>query len=86
MARTQTSVQFLVHASFGTLGFRKTAGGSYELIGDDMMLNHQQNFVNRLKQQYAYKKILKDAKAAGYHLVQEELGEDQTIKLVVRKW
>ena len=43
-------------------------------------------FINRLKQQYAYRKILKDANAAGYNLVQEEVGKDRTIKLVVRKW
>ncbi len=86
MPRTQATVQFLVHASCGALGFRLTAAGTYEVVGDDMILNHQQDFLKHLKQQYAYKKILKDANAAGYQLVQEEVGDDQTIKLVVRKW
>jgi len=86
MPRTQTPVQLLVHASFGTLGFRLTAAGTYEVVGDDMILNRQQGFLKQLKQQYAYRKILEDANAAGYQLVQEEVGQDQTIKLVVRKW
>lgn len=86
MSRTLSPVQLLVHAPFGTLGFRMTPAGTYELVGDDMILDRQQAFINRLKQQYAYRKILKDAKAAGYQLVQEEVDEDHTIKLVVRKW
>ena len=86
MTGTQIPVQLLVHAPFGTIGFRQTSSGSYELIGDDMILNRQGEFINRLMQQYAYRKILKDAKAAGYNLVQEEMSEDNTIKLIVRKW
>ena len=86
MTGTHIRVQLLVNASFGTLGFRHTSAGNYELVGDDMILDRQGEFINRLKQQYAYRKILKDAKAAGYNLVQEEIGEDKTIKLIVRKW
>ena len=86
MTGVQSPVQFLVHAPFGTLGFRQTQDGNYEVVGDDMILNRQPDFLNRLTQQYAYRKILNDAKAAGYNLVREETGEDHTIKLVVRKW
>ena len=86
MRGAHTPVQLLVHASFGTLGFRATASGDYELVGMEEVLEGHKDFINRLTQQYAYRKILKDTKAAGYNLVQEEVGEDKTIKLVVRKW
>ncbi|MCP4402988.1 MAG: DUF1257 domain-containing protein [bacterium] len=79
-------VQLLVHAPSGPLGFRKGAEGSYEMVCDDMYLPRQREWLKGLTQQYAYRKILKNAKAAGYQLVQEEVGEDRTIKLVVRKW
>ncbi len=86
MRGARTPVQLLVHAPFGTLGFRVTTSGDYEVVGMEKVLEEQKDFINRLTQQYAYRKILKDAKAAGYTLVQEEVGEDNTIKLVVRKW
>ena len=86
MKRTPKPVQFLVHTSFGAFGFRLTPQGDYEVVTDDMYLNRQQEFLRQLTQQYAYRKVLKDAKAAGYNVVQEEVGDDRTIKLVVRKW
>jgi hypothetical protein len=55
-------------------------------VAEEEILAQHKDFIQRLTQQYAYRKILKDAKAAGYNLVQEEVGEDRTIKLVVRKW
>jgi hypothetical protein len=79
-------VQMLVHAPFGTIGFRKTANQDYELVATEALIAEHQDFIDQLTQQYAYHKILKDAQAAGYNLVQEEVGADQTIKLVVRKW
>ena len=86
MPGASAPVDVLVHANFGALGFRKRADGQYEVIGEDQMLARHQDFLNRLAQQYAYRKIIKDARAAGYNVVQEEMGEDCTIKLVVRKW
>ncbi|MBD3305668.1 DUF1257 domain-containing protein [candidate division KSB3 bacterium] len=86
MRGAETPVQLLVHAPFGSFGFRQTPAGTYELVGDDRILSRQQGFLQRLKQQYAYRKVLKDANAAGYNLVHEEIGPDQTIKLVIRKW
>jgi len=79
-------VQLLVHAPFGTLGFRLTAAGPYDVVGEEKLLATHQDFLNHLTQQYAYRKVLQQAQAAGYNLVQEEVGADQTIRLVVRKW
>ena len=79
-------VQLLAQTSCGTVGFRLTAQGTYEFVGEDQRLARQPDFLKRLTQQYAYRKVMKEAKAAGYKLVQEEVGADQTIKLVVRKW
>jgi hypothetical protein len=86
MRGAHTPVQLLVHASFGTLGFRAATAGEYEIVGMEEVIEGQKEFINKLTQQYAYRKILKDTSAAGYNLVQEEVGEDKTIKLVVRKW
>ncbi len=86
MSGTRVPVQILVHAPFGSLGFRETQDGRFEVVGDDMILERQQDFLDHLTQQYAYRKIVKDAQRAGYNLVYEEVGEDKTIKLIVRKW
>lgn len=79
-------VQILAHAPFGALGFRLTANGEYAVVAEEEVLAEQKTFLQHLTQQYAYRKILKDATAAGYNLVQEDVGADQTIRLVVRKW
>lgn len=86
MPRVSAPVQFLVHAPFGALGFRRTLSGEFEVVAEEEILAQQQNFFKALTQQYAYRKILKDANAAGYKLVQEEVGDDRAIRLVVRKW
>ena len=86
MPGASAPIDMLVHANFGALGFRKTLDGQYEVVGDDQMLACHQDFLNRLTQQYAYRKIVKDASAAGYHVVREEMNADRAIKLVVRKW
>jgi hypothetical protein len=86
MRGAQAPVHLLVHAPFGTLGFRKTTTDTYEVVGDDRILEPHQDFLDQVTRQYAYRKIVRDAKNAGYNLVQEDVGADQTIKLVVRKW
>ena len=86
MPRVSAPVHFLVHAPFGPLGFRRSISGDFELVAEEEVLAQRKDFIQHLTQQYAYRKILKDTKAAGYNLVQEEVGEDRTIKLVVRKW
>ncbi|GAK49586.1 hypothetical protein U14_00809 [Candidatus Moduliflexus flocculans] len=81
-----TPVELLVHAPFGSFGFRRASDGQYEIVGDDFVLGRQQKFIHNLTQQYAYRKVLKDAAAAGYQLVHEERRENREIRLVVRKW
>jgi hypothetical protein len=86
MRGARKPVQLLAHTPFGALGFRLTPNGEYAVVGEEETLTSQKAFLQQLTQQYAYRKILKDAKAAGYSLIQEEVGADQTIRLVVRKW
>ena len=45
----------------------------------------EQEFVNQLSQRYAYHKIIKEVKARGFAL-EEENEEQDTIHLTVRKW
>ncbi|PID57014.1 hypothetical protein CSB45_08805 [candidate division KSB3 bacterium] len=86
MPGSTVSVQVLVHSPFGPLGFRQGASGTYKMVCDDIYLPRQQEWLKQLTQQYACRKIIRDTKAAGYQLVHEEVGEDRTIRLVVRKW
>ncbi len=86
MRGMSTPVELLVHTPFGVFGLRQQQDGQYEIVGDDFVLGRQQKFIARLIQQYAYRKILKDATAAGYHLTHEERRDDHSIKLVIKKW
>ena len=45
----------------------------------------EQEFVNQISQRYAYHKVLKEVKARGFS-VEEEEEENETIQLTVRKW
>lgn len=84
-AKTQP-ISFLAITSFGRVGFRINDLGQYELVGDEDVLRKQGDFVEKLTQRYAYNKVVKEAKKAGFSLIQEEVMEDHSIKVVIRKW
>jgi len=86
MRGAPTLVEIVARAPFGAFGFRKTAEDVYEVVADERLIADQHAFLQQLLQQYAYRKILQEAQAAGYNLVHEEVQADRTIKLVVRKW
>lgn len=86
MRGARTPVQMLAHASFGAVGFRHTPSAGYELVAEEEVLEEHQRFFTQLRQQYAYRKVLKDAGQAGYTVVKEEASDDNSIRLVVRKW
>lgn len=84
-AKTQP-IRFLAIAPFGRVGFRINDLGQYELVGDEDVLKKQGNFVEKLTQRYAYNKVIKEAQKAGFSLIKEEVMEDNSIKVVIRKW
>jgi hypothetical protein len=71
------------------VGVRQTADG-IELLADWWGVETtrgltEEEFVNQLTQRYAYHKVIKEVKARGFSLEQEE-EENETIQLTVRKW
>lgn len=73
------------------VGFEKTQNGTYQVITDTSGLNQdqiktQQDFVNRIRQKYAYNKITDQLKSQGYIIAEEEKIQNNTIRLVARKW
>ena len=73
------------------IGLEKTEKGSYRFITDTAGLNNQQlktqkDFLNKIRQKYAYNKIVTELKNQGYSITEEEKVQNNTIKLVARKW
>lgn len=70
-------------------GMQQSEKGNFDFVGDDLILNplfKDFDFKNKLTQKYAYLKILSQAKKTGFKLVEEKNTQDNTIKLVLRKW
>jgi hypothetical protein len=73
------------------IGFEKTAKGDYKIITDCSGLNpaqvkDQQNIVKKLRQRYSYNIVIDQLKKQGYVIAQEEKVQNNTIRLVARKW
>ena len=85
-------VDLLVKDEFGRdVGFEKTEKGTYQVISDTSGLNKeqlkkQQDFINKIRQKYAYNKITDELKKQGYVIAEEEKVQNNTIRLVARKW
>jgi len=73
------------------IGFEKTKKGDYQIIADSSGLNNyqfkkQQDFIKQIRQRYAYNKVLEELKKQGYVIAEEEKVQNNTIRLVARKW
>jgi len=73
------------------IGFEKTEQGNYRIIADSSGLSNaqlktQQDFIKKIRQRYAYNKITEDLKKQGYVIAEEEKVQNNTIRLVARKW
>jgi hypothetical protein len=79
-------VDVAVKTPFGVVGFIRNNEGVYELAGDDLILKKRPDFIEQLSRQYAYHKVLAEAKKAGFQLVKETTDDRQSIRLVLRKW
>ncbi len=65
--------------------------GTFEFVADWWGVEtgtgiSQEDFLNRITQKYAYSTIIDKIKARGYDVVSEVTDEDQSIRIVVRKW
>lgn len=73
------------------IGFQKTEKGDYKVIADCAGLNKeeikkQQSFINQIRQRYSYNTVLQELKKQGYIISEEEKVQNNTIRLVARKW
>jgi hypothetical protein len=73
------------------VGFEKTKKGDYQIVTDSSGLNSyqlskQQEFVKKIRQRYSYNAVLEELKKQGYVIAEEEKVQNNTIRLVARKW
>ena len=73
------------------IGLIKTKKGNYQFVADSKgltkeQLKRQQAFINKIKQKYAYNQVVNELKKQGYIIAEEQKVQDNTIKLVARKW
>lgn len=73
------------------VGFEKTEKGDYRIIADTTGLDkaqikRQREFVKKIRQRYAYNKITDELKKQGYIIAEEEKVQNNTVRLVARKW
>lgn len=85
-------VDLVVKDEFGKdIGFEKTEEGNYRIIADNTGLNKvqlkkQQDFINKIRQKYSYNKVVDELKRQGYIIAEEEKVQNNTIRLIARKW
>lgn len=79
-------VPLLIKQQRVEFGLRATDGDSYEVIGDDMQMLQINKIMGQIQQRYAYHKVLQEMSKAGFSLVEEQVGNDQVIRMTVRRW
>ncbi|NJN84989.1 MAG: DUF1257 domain-containing protein [Caldilineaceae bacterium] len=83
---TTTEVPLLVRGPGATFGLRQGDDGAFEAVGDDMQMTAIRKNMARIQQRYAYHKVVSETEAAGFALVEEQVGQDEVIRLTVRRW
>lgn len=89
---TSHKVEAVIKGPNGRLiGLEKTKNGEYQFVADTKGLTKeqakkQQVFINKIKQKYAYSKVINELKKQGYIISEEEKVQNNTIRLVARKW
>lgn len=76
----------VVQAKGARFAFRATDENLYEAIGDDMQMATIRTQLDAIQQRYAYHKVMGEVEAAGFTLVEEQIGRDRVIRMTVRRW
>jgi hypothetical protein len=79
-------VPLLIKQKQAQFALRQQPDESYEVIGDDMQMAAIRKTMEQVQQRYAYHKVLTETAKAGFDLVEEKVGQDQVIRLTVRRW
>ena len=82
----QRANAIVVDAPMAAIGFAPDAKGDFELLYDDMQKKSVIALVGKVRQRYAYHKVLDEAQKAGFELVEERTGADEVVRLTVRRW
>ncbi len=85
-------VDLVVTDEFGKeIGFEKAETGEYKIISDcaDLTkpeLKKQSGFIKKIRQRYAYNTVMDKLKKEGYVIAEEEKVQNNSIRIVARKW
>lgn len=85
------TAELSIHASKQyDVGVKATANG-YEFVADWWGVESgrgitQEQFVKQVTQRYAYHKVLSEVAKQGFTIETDEVSEDKTISLTVRRW
>jgi hypothetical protein len=85
-SKQRTAVPILISNGGGKFGLCEDADGIFEMVGDDMQMRRMRSLMDRVQQRYAYNKVLTETKSAGFNLVEESVGDDNVIRMTVRRW
>jgi hypothetical protein len=80
------TVPLVVNLSGVLIGFRPTAGDTYEIIGDDSQIARAASPLDRIRQRYAYHSVLEQTASAGFELVETTTDRNNVIRMTVRRW
>jgi len=73
------------------IGVIQNEEGMYEFVADWWGVEStsgivQEDFIDKVTQKYAYSTVMDKIKEKGFDVVEEEVDDKQTIRIVVRKW
>lgn len=82
-----TQAEYVIRQQNGyDLGFRRSED-IYEIVSDFWGAKiNQKEFVNSISQKYAHKTLMNSVEEQGFHIEEEEVLEDGTVRVVVGKW
>ena len=85
-SKQRATVPILISSGSGQFGLREDDDGVLEMVGDDMQMPRMRSLMDRIQQRYAYRKVLAETESAGFTLVEETVGDDNVIRMTVRRW
>jgi hypothetical protein len=85
-SKQRATVPILISSGSGQFGLSEDDDGVLEMVGDDMQMPRMRSLMARIQQRYAYCKVLAETESAGFTLVEETVGDDNVIRMTVRRW
>jgi hypothetical protein len=87
-SRTSRTNALVIKQGAVTFAFapQKSEASAYDLLFDDMQAKMVDALVGKIRQRYAYHKVVEETHAVGFELVEERTGADDVVRLTVRRW